>query len=504
MEGYSVTEAASILGVPTERVWELLARGVLSGAPEGETGMRVYLQPRPAPAAVDEPRRSNGHEAQREPGPESSPFRELLSEFRNLTERYGQALLALGEARGEVASLRSRVDVLETRMDLRLPMSSPMPDSSTWGAPAAPPPDGGSTVDQPDPATKSTPPTAEAEISAEERQPPTTADPPEPPPVAQPDGGSSSPPRRDALDLAGIELENEAESSARRKRGRGHFSAEFADALARAEDPSAAVLPSAAAAGATLGSVRHTVAARREEPSEPDAVETLLPREGPAAEPMDDGEAEPEPDREAAAVPEVPPEPEVAAPPPGDGLRELTWDRERYSADIDAPDWWTPEASLWPEPEAALAQSLAARPNPTAKASPDERPVAAAGPGLEATPRAPHRGEETLLWHGQRPEPSEATDRPSKDAAGGVAVASTGRRAADDEDERLAMPGSDDLHEALAALDALGQRRTQPADVSEAMPAEPAGSRAAAEPPAPEVRSPASRAYRRLRRIFPG
>ncbi|MEA2652358.1 MAG: hypothetical protein QOI85_2079, partial [Chloroflexota bacterium] len=24
MEGYSVTEAASVLGVPTERVWELL------------------------------------------------------------------------------------------------------------------------------------------------------------------------------------------------------------------------------------------------------------------------------------------------------------------------------------------------------------------------------------------------------------------------------------------------------------------------------------------------
>jgi len=84
-------------------------------------------------------------------------------------------------------------------------------------------------------------------------------------------------------------------------------------------------------------------------------------------------------------------------------------------------------------------------------------------------------------------------------------VASTGRRAAVDEDEGLAMPGSDDLHEALAALDALGaQRRTQPADASTVMPAEPARSRAAAEPPAPEVRSPASRAYRRLRRIFPG
>ena len=52
MDGYSITEAASVLGVPTERVWELLARGVLAGAPEGETGMRVFLQPRPAPAPV--------------------------------------------------------------------------------------------------------------------------------------------------------------------------------------------------------------------------------------------------------------------------------------------------------------------------------------------------------------------------------------------------------------------------------------------------------------------
>src|SRR5918992_2665975 len=126
MNGFSVTEAASVLGVPTERVWELLARGVLVGEPEGETGMRVFLQPRPAPAPVaaipaDDPSaaRSNGPER------ELSPFRELLTEFRSLTERYGQALLALGEARGEVASLRSRVDLLEARIDLRLPMGGP-------------------------------------------------------------------------------------------------------------------------------------------------------------------------------------------------------------------------------------------------------------------------------------------------------------------------------------------------------------------------------------------
>ena len=47
MEGYSVTEAASILGVPTERVWELLARGVLAGAPEGEIRLRPTAKARP-------------------------------------------------------------------------------------------------------------------------------------------------------------------------------------------------------------------------------------------------------------------------------------------------------------------------------------------------------------------------------------------------------------------------------------------------------------------------
>jgi hypothetical protein len=111
INGYSVTEAASVLGVPTERVWELLARGVLAGAPEGETGMRVFLQPRPGPPSITARQFDEAAAAPRSNGPERelSPFRELLTEFRNLTERYGQALLALGEARGEVASLNAAV-----------------------------------------------------------------------------------------------------------------------------------------------------------------------------------------------------------------------------------------------------------------------------------------------------------------------------------------------------------------------------------------------------------
>ena len=148
IEGYSVDEAASVLGVPRGRVWELLARGILAGTPEDGGGMRVFLQGRPMEPIVGRPPESrpgepagrpagaNGNGGEHgQPGFEASPFRELLTEFRNLTERYGQALLALGEARGEVASLRTRVELLEARIDLRLP---PAPPLVQWSPPPQP------------------------------------------------------------------------------------------------------------------------------------------------------------------------------------------------------------------------------------------------------------------------------------------------------------------------------------------------------------------------------
>ena len=98
-EGYTVNEAAEVLGVPQSRVWELIARGVLAGSREGDEGMRVFLQPQAESVGVQRAEAGTGTDAA---AFASSPFRELLSEFRNLTERYGQALLALGESRGEV------------------------------------------------------------------------------------------------------------------------------------------------------------------------------------------------------------------------------------------------------------------------------------------------------------------------------------------------------------------------------------------------------------------
>ena len=64
MDGYSVQEAASVLGVAEGRVWELLARGVLLGTPEGDS-MRVFLKAEPGPIAAssarEEPPRTNGN-----------------------------------------------------------------------------------------------------------------------------------------------------------------------------------------------------------------------------------------------------------------------------------------------------------------------------------------------------------------------------------------------------------------------------------------------------------
>ena len=94
IEGYSVDEAASVLGVPKGRVWELLARGVLAGTPEDGGGMRVYLQGRPmepimgrppegrSDEATSRPANGNGNGGEHgQPGFEASPFRELLTEI---------------------------------------------------------------------------------------------------------------------------------------------------------------------------------------------------------------------------------------------------------------------------------------------------------------------------------------------------------------------------------------------------------------------------------------
>ena len=297
MDGYSVKEAATVLGVPKRRVWELIARGVLSGAPEGDGGMRVFLQPRPgkpSPLSADreEPRRSNGNGGHVESG-EGSPFREILTEFRSLTERYGQALLALGEARGEVAALRSRVELLEARLDLRLPgprtsstVAWEMPEYSPPPPPMPEVPDGSefaeaSVADAPAadaPAADASTAAAETEATAEAIGPSPFDEPPSP--ISAPD---EAPPDRG--------------SSRRRRVLRSHSAiAGIAEALERAQDPTLADLPGAREAAEALAALQREVEAR---------TETIEPTPVVEEPPM-------RPDVEAAmtAAPEPEPEPE--------------------------------------------------------------------------------------------------------------------------------------------------------------------------------------------------
>jgi hypothetical protein len=402
MEGYSVTEAASVLGVPTERVWELLARGVLSGHPEGESGMRVFLQPRPAasPSRMDMP--PPEPPPAREPERELSPFRELLTEFRNLTERYGQALLALGEARGEVASLRSRVDLLEARMDLRLPMGTPVSASVGWEAPTPMPPLRRVEA-EPEPAPDVEPefepaPEAEPEPAPEPAAEPIAVEPAVLDPMDSTDmaGLTDTVDAAEAIDVTVVteevpdlvepeETDGDAEAHEpsesadaeaeaerhQRRRSHHHATESFAEALARAEDPTVPELPDP----------------HRDAMAEAAAVEAGLPRELPAAEliPTDDEEEAAiellpvEPDVVAAEAgpidvepapeqPQLEPEPVIAepvaaGPPEPDAAGgPLVWDRERYTTDIGEPDWYAGEETTPEQPPAATPSDEEAGP----------------------------------------------------------------------------------------------------------------------------------------------
>jgi hypothetical protein len=606
MDGYSVTEAASILGVPTEKVWELIARGVLAGAHDGERGMRVFLQGRPQPPVIDAVRPSEAPPP-REPDRELSPFRELLTEFRNLTERYGQALLALGEARGEVAALRSRVDLLEARMDLRLPppattAAPPLPDAR-WVAQAPEPGPEPESVAEPavepevvaepdidesvmaeeaaeagpvvEPAAADeddedatevetafvatavrieagvdaadvegagadiasaadTRTDAEADADTEpEAQAGTEADgEAEREPEAQADVEAAPEAEVDApMDAeAGVEAEAEAEAEAevepgteadlaRSRRRAARWTTEtFAEALARAEDPTEPELPGTADAAAALAALRGEV----------DATAAELPRDAAMAEeiePAEDIEPVEEPPVQADAEPpdgdvEVPTAPE---PEPLDGA----WDRDRYSTAIEEPDWYAEIERPFEPSEVAPAsadqtsdesapQAATVEPEPLREPAwpqPIEEPPAVEPPSTRSD-------EEELLWFGARAAElaessagrAEQPEWPPEDGAVEMEVA--GSRSA----SGSAFPGSSELREALTALDTLAResrpvplapaeehRRVEPPPPPSPAPWRPPIERpTAATPHATTPTGPASRAYRRLRRIFPG
>ena len=210
---------------------------------------------------------------------------------------------------------------------------------------------------------------------------------------------------------------------------------------------------------------------------------------------------------ESAAGSEPPP-----AADPGT-VREESWDRNRYTAVIEEPDWWTPDAAGWDDPlpqaEPIVPSAVPAAPDERGedlespdgavveasesqeRSRPDEpesEPDFAASIGLDA----PLESEETMLWFGSRPsKPADEIE---------VASASSGTSAqARDSTEPPSLPGIAELDEALASLGAQDEGSAA---------AEPEVPSAQATPSATAARtvelpSPASRAYRRLRRIFP-
>jgi len=286
-----------------------------------------------------------------------------------------------------------------------------------------------------------------------------------------------------------------------------------------------------------------TVSEREPEPQpEPEPEPVAEPELEPAAETHD--EAAPEPASSVEPPPEAA-ETVVAIEP--ETVPEATWDQERYTANIEEPDWWTPEdvaepsvseepssaesvgdeaqPATVPEPEAPAVAEAPMEPataneavEPPAEDAIVDDPGTVAPPMVKldplATPSGPDLGEETMLWFGQRPQPAESPAWPSEDAAGEMEVASMGGRGSVGGDVVAGLPGAQELDEALAAFDTAGPQRAPAADTAKVArteappqpPQRPTSRAETAQAPlqAGEPRSPASRAYRRLRRIFPG
>jgi hypothetical protein len=269
VDSYTIDEAATVLGVRKRRIWELVARGVLAGTPEEGGGMRIFLQGQravPAPTEGGTGREPNGNGgSHHQPSFEATPFRELLTEFRNLTERYGQALLALGEARGEVAALRTRVELLEARVDLRLPTGGPPftwsePPPEGRGAPAAEPvaPEEPAAIEEPmaseEPVAIEEPMASEEPVAIEEAMAP-----------EQPAASVEAEPAEATASQS--EATRPRRSGSRGRRGRGATRsavAGFVEALARADDPTPSTLPGADEAAVAFAELQREVAAKQE------------------------------------------------------------------------------------------------------------------------------------------------------------------------------------------------------------------------------------------------
>jgi hypothetical protein len=218
------------------------------------------------------------------------------------------------------------------------------------------------------------------------------------------------------------------------------------------------------------------------------------------------------------------PESEVAPAEP------IAWDPERYTVEIVEPDWYAEEPKL-PDHQAlgpSPAPMLDTETEPDVPADSEAVPAPEASPervSVDATP-AGESGEETMLWFGRTP-PVASPAPPPGTGADEIDVVGAQRRSGP-----APLPGSQELDDALAALDALappeartvteepaqdatvgddddawppavGTEQTAP-PVAEDKPGTPAGAVGSLTSLTRPSATSATRAYRRLRRIFPG
>ena len=101
-----------------------------------------------------------------------------------------------------------------------------------------------------------------------------------------------------------------------------------------------------------------------------------------------------------------------------------------------------------------------------------------------------------MLWFGRRPSPPPGPT--TQTGADEMEIAGRGRHVD-------AMPGGAELDDALAALDALARSADAPPEPPRSIGWSTGAATTDTPPPAPgPTITPAGRAYRRLRRIFPG